>query len=401
MRTVDLGEERTRLGDLGPVIVRWALLVGVVGLAASVALAFLVEDGAQRFFASYLVSFAYFLSLSLGALFFVMIQHLTRAGWSVVIRRQAEMIAANLGWLAVLFIPVLVGMGDLYPWTDAAGVAEDELLQWKQPYLNVPFFLVRCVVYFGVWFLLSRYFLRRSLEQDETGDFMLTVRMERTSAPAMVAFAFTLTFASFDFLMARDPKWFSTIYGVYYFSGGVLAVCAFLPVVTFLLQRAGLVRHAITIEHYHDLGKLVFAFVVFWAYIAFSQYMLIWYANVPEETTWYLLRQNEPWAVVSLTLLFGHFVIPFLALISSFPKRHKAVLVGAAIYMLVMHWIDIYWLVMPESSPDSIPLSPFDLTTFLGVGGLYVAAIANRMRNRSLLPRRDPRLGESLGFENV
>jgi hypothetical protein len=400
-RPIDISREPRRLDDLGPAVLRAAAVLGVVGLAAGVLLIFVTDEGRQRFFRAYLVSFCYFLSLALGALFFVALQHLTRSGWSVVVRRLAEGIAATLPLLAVLCIPVLIGMHDLYHWTHSDAVARDQLLQWKQPYLNTTFFVARVVVYFVVWTLLAWFFLTTSVRQDATGDVRLTLRMQATSAPAMVLYAITVTFAAFDLLMSLDPHWYSTIFGVYYFAGSVVGFFALLAVVVYFIQRAGRLRHAITIEHYHDLGKLIFAFVVFWAYIAFSQYLLIWYANIPEESVWYLRRQSGDWAAVSLGLLFAHFVVPFLALLSRVPKRRKPALAAVAVWVLVVHWIDVYWLVMPGAGASGVRLGLMDLACFVGVGGLFVAAAVAALRRHALIPERDPRLTESLTFENV
>jgi hypothetical protein len=360
-----------------------------------------MEDGLRRFYHSYLTNFAYFLSLSLGALFFVTLHHLVRAGWSVVVRRFAEAIAANVWWLAVLAIPVVLGMRHLYHWSDPAALAHDPILQGKQAYLNPVFFVIRLVVYFAVWGYLARYFYKKSVEQDTSRNLMLTVQMERKSGLAMVLFALTTAFASYDLLMSLDPYWYSTMFGVYYFAGSVVGFFSLMPIVTHLVQRSGRLTHAITVEHYHDMGKLIFAFTTFWAYIAFSQYMLIWYASLPEETIWYLRRQTGSWAGVSWLLLFGHFVVPFMGLLPRFVKRNPRMLVVPAAWMLVMHWMDIYWLVMPQMSPEGVPFSLMDLTCFLALGGLCATATIRRLAGRSLVPEGDPRLAESLVFESV
>lgn len=398
---IDIFTERRTLDGLAPKTMRTAGAIGILSLGASVLLSIGSDEALGRFFHSYLVAFAYFLSLSLGALFFVILHHLTRAGWGVVVRRLAEGMAANLLPLAVLLIPVLIGMHHLYHWTHADAVAHDPLLQWKAPYLNTPFFLIRAAVYFGVWILLASFFVRRSFAQDASGDKNLTRSMERFSGPAMVLYAITTCVAAFDLLMSLDPHWFSTIFGVYYFSGGVVGFFAALAVLVILLQQTGRLRKAITPEHYHDLGKLIFAFTVFWAYIAFSQYMLIWYANLPEETGWILKRQTNGWEWVAWTLLFGHFIIPFAVLLPRFVKRTRRFLFLPAVWILLMHAVDLYWLVIPQISPKSAAPHLVDLTCMLGIGGLYVAALAFRLRNRSLVPERDPRLPESLAFENA
>jgi hypothetical protein len=377
------------------------LAVGVLGLGAALALAAGSDGGWTRFYASYLVSFVFFLSLALGALFFVLVQHVTRAGWSVAVRRLAEGIAPTVFFpMAFLALPVLYGLRTLYPWTDAAAVAADHLLHAKEPWLNVPFFLGRTVFYFGVWSGLAIWFHRKSTEQDRTGDPRLTQAMEKTSTAALIFFAFTVTFFAFDYLMSLTPHWYSTIFGVYFFAGCVLGFFALMSVLAFLVQRAGALRRAITTEHYHDLGKLVFAFTVFWAYIGFSQYMLMWYANLPEETIWYAARQTGSWTTMSLLLIFGHFLVPFLALMSRDVKRRKPLLLTGAVWMLAMQWADVYWLVMPAKSPGVVPLSFMDLAVFLGVGGLFFAAALRRLGAHALVAVKDPRLSESLGYES-
>jgi hypothetical protein len=402
MQIPDISRETRHLGVKGTTVTRIAVGVGVVGVAASLGLAAFSADGWRRFFFSYLLSFSYLLTLALGALFFVILQHLTRAGWSVVVRRWAEGIAAVLPYLAVLAVPIVVlGLPHLYHWAHPEAVAADALLRAKRPFLNVPFFIARLAVYFGVWSALSHFYFGRSLRQDATGDAQLTVQMERRSAVAMLAYAVTVTFAAFDLLMSLDAHWFSTMFGVYVFAGSVVAFFALLIVVVYSGQRAGILRHAVTVEHYHDLGKLLFAFTVFWAYIAFSQYMLIWYASLPEETEWMLRRQTNGWGWVALLLVLGHFLAPFIALLSRAPKRRPRLVALAAAWMLVMHWVDLYWIVIPEVAPRQPVPGLLDLATLAGLGGVAVAAVAYLLRERSLIPERAPRLVESLMFENA
>ena len=397
----DLSQDELHLGAAGVSWFRGLLATGVAGFASALILASQTKDGWARFYPSYLVSFIFFLSLALGALFFVLVQHATRAGWSVAVRRLAEGVAPNLFMpMAFLVLPILFGLRFLYPWTDAAAVASDHLLHAKAPWLNVPFFVSRAAVYFAVWSVFSIWFHRTSTSQDATGDPRLTTRMETTSTVALILFAFTVTFFAFDFLMSLTPHWYSTIFGVYFFAGCVLGYFALMVVLANLVQRAGRLRHAITTEHFHDMGKLVFAFTVFWAYIAFSQYMLMWYANLPEETFWYAARQAGSWSWWSLVLLFGHFVVPFLALLSRHAKRRRRLLLTGAVWMLAMQWADIYWLVMPNRSPGVIPFSSMDVALFLGVGGLFFAAVTRRLGAHALIALKDPRLTESLGLEN-
>ncbi len=390
--------EKRHLGAAGEKLWRRALAVGAAALAAALALAALTPGGWHRFFFAYLVAYAYVLSLALGSLYFVMLHHLTNSGWSVVVRRVAEAFAGALPFLAVLALPLLGGLRELYPW--ASGAARG-LSHGKALYLSVPFFLVRCAVYLAAWALMARFFVGRSLRQDQAGEESLSLVMKARSAPGMVVFAGTISFAAFDLLMSLDPSWFSTIFGVYYFAGSAVGVYAVLPLSVFLLQRAGYLRSSVTIEHYHDMGKLLFGFVVFWAYIGFSQYMLQWYAALPAETHWFSARQEHGWGWVGLALVFGHFLIPFVALISRAPKRRPKVLAAAAAWLLVMHWVDIYWLVMPAGSPASPVPSLVDLGLTVALIALLVAAAAFAVRGRSLVPERDPRLDESLSFENA
>ena len=397
----DLSQDELVLGAAGARWFRVLLAVGIGGLGVAVALAAATDGGWDRFYPSYLVAFVFFLSLALGALFFVLVQHATRAGWSVAVRRIAEGVAPNVFVpMAFLALPVLLGLGSLYPWTDHAVVEADHLLHAKAPWLNTSFFVVRTVFYFTVWSAFALWFHRTSIRQDRTGEPRLTQTMEATSTAALILFAFTVTFFAFDFLMSLTPHWYSTIFGVYFFAGCVLGFFALVTVVAVLVQRAGALRRTITTEHYHDLGKLIFAFTVFWAYIAFSQYMLMWYANLPEETFWYAARQTGSWTSWSLLLLFGHFLVPFLALMSRNVKRRKPLLVAGASWMLAMQWADVYWLVMPGKSPGVVPLSLMDAAVFLGIGGLFCAAAVRRLGAHALVPVKDPRLAESLGFEN-
>ena len=396
--------ENIRLGPGGYALATAAGIVGAAGLIVAWLLARGTAGGMQHFFTSYLASYCYFLSLGLGGLFLVLLEHLARAGWSVVVRRLAEGIAAALPALVLLFPPILWGMGYLYPWVNPSPDLNEHLLgllRWKQPYLNAPFFAVRVAIYFAVWLSIAYYYLALSSRQDRTGEVGLTRRLEKLAPAAIIAFGLTLTFASFDWMMSRDPFWYSTIYGVYYFSGCVVGAFALLSVVAILVQKSGRLEQAITPDHYQDLGKYTFGFIVFWGYIAFSQYMLMWYANIPEETEWYHRRQFGPWGYVSLLLIVGHFFIPFFALISRWPKRNRVVLGTMCVWILAMHWLDVYWLIMPEWNRQRIPLSWMDLATFAGIGGICKATSLLWLGRRPLIAIRDPRLRESLAFENA
>jgi hypothetical protein len=380
-------------------------IVGLSALAIAFALGWSRHDHLREFSTSYLVSFMFFLSISLGALFFVALQHLVRAGWSVTVRRLAEILAANLVYLPILFLPILLPLllgqaGPYFKWLDPQQIADDKLIEGKLLYLNLPFFTARAVFYFLTWGLLAWFFWRQSTQQDRSGDPRLTRRMEKAAPAALILFGLTLTFASFDWLMSIEPAWFSTIFGVYYFAGSVVAVLAALILFAIALQGGGMVTQVITVDHYHELGKLLLGFIVFWGYIAFSQYMLIWYANVPEETVWYLARQTGPWTWISLVLLFGHLLIPFLCLLPREVKRRKILLGFWAVWMLAVHWIDIDWLVMPTFAPRHLPFGVMDLCCIAAIGCLYLAGVVRTAGGCELIPTGDPRLDESLAFEN-
>jgi hypothetical protein len=374
------------------------LVLAVIGFGASAALAM---QHKEQFYFSYLVAFVYWASITLGGMFFVIIQYATKAGWSVVVRRVAEFLMAVAPYLIVLFVPIALGVHTIYHhWADAALVAADPLLQGKQPWLNEPFFLVRAVIYLLVWTTIALVFFKGSTKQDASGDEAITSRLTTASYPALLFFALSVTFAALDWIMSLDPHWYSTIFGVYYFAGSVVAAFASMILLAHLLRSQKLVADSITAEHFHDLGKLLFAFVVFWTYIAFSQYMLMWYANIPEETIFYRERMQGGWENLTYVLAGGHFVIPFFFLMSRTIKRVPLALNIGALWMLGMHYLDLFWLVTPMHS-EEMHFSLMDLTTFVGVGGVFIFAIGRAMNKHALVPVKDPRLHESLAFENM
>jgi hypothetical protein len=377
-------------------------LIGAVAAALGGAVcAMLGMADPRQFFFSWLVSFLFFLSLALGALFFVLIQYAAQGGWGIVVRRIGETMFATVPVLAALFLPVLLGLHELYEWSHADVVARDALLQWKTPYLNVPFFLIRAAIYFGCWSFIALLYYRRSRGQDATGDPRVSARLRRVAGPAIIVLALTQTFASVDWIMSLTPHWYSTIFGVYFFAGSFVGFIALLSVVAVAMRRAGLLDTAITAEHLHDIGKLLFGFTAFWAYIAFSQFFLIWYANLPEETVWYQARMEGSWLTVSLLLMAGHFVAPFFYLMGRAVKRRGWTLAVGGAWLLAMHFVDLYWQVMPTLHPEGVRPSPLDVAAFVAVGGCIVAAAGWLMRRQALVPLRDPRLAESLAFENV
>ena len=336
-----------------PAAISMLNLLGWVGcIALLVAVVWGYQHGWSSFFRSYILNYAFAMSLAQGGLFFVMVQHLTRAAWSVAVRRVAELVAGLLPLLCLFGLPILIpvwsGDAQVYPWANASEVALDPIVQAKAAYLNPTFFTLRLLAYFGIWVVLVRVFVGSSLAQDRSGSHELTERMRRLSPVGVLLYAFTTTFFAIDLLMSLTPHWYSTIYGVYYFAGSTVGFFALLAIMLFFMQLGGLLRGSVTAEHLHDIGKYMLGFTIFWTYIAFSQYMLIWYADLPEETEFYFVRQQTSWWIgVTLALLIGHFAVPFFALLPRGAKRNSVWLASVATLVMAMHWLDIYYLVGP------------------------------------------------------
>jgi hypothetical protein len=394
---ITMGPAAARLKGAG-------LGLGVLGLGAAVVVGGMVGDGWSRFLHSYLINFAYFLSLALGALFFVILQHLTRARWSVVVRRLAECVMGAFPVLLLLsfglLLPLWMGNQGLYLWSRPDVVAGDHLLHAKAGYLDPGFFVVRILVCFAIWLGLSRWFFATSVAQDESRDPKLSDRMRVIAGPMMIVFAITTAVAAFDLLMSLYPHWFSTMFGVYYFAGAAVGIFALLSLMTIAMHRSGRLTKSITVEHQHDLGKLLFAFIFFWSYVAFSQFMLIWAGNLPEETEFFRPRMFSEWRYVSFALIFGHFALPFVGTISRNVKRRWWLLGAAATWMLLMHWVDMFWLVVPAFDHHHIRFHVTDLLCFVGMAGLFLAAVAHQLGRVKLIPVGDPALADSLRFEN-
>jgi hypothetical protein len=380
---------------------RLPIIGAACALVGAAVCAILGAANPKQFFFSWLVSWLFFLSLSLGALFFVLIQYAAQGGWGIVVRRIGETVFATIPVMAVLFLPLLFGLPHVYSWSVPGAAEHDALLRWKAPYLNVPFFLIRAALYFGIWSLIALLYYRGSRGQDMTGDPGVTARLRRFAGPAIIVLALTQTFASVDWIMSLSPHWYSTMFGVYFFSGSFVGFIALLSVVAVAMRRAGLLETVISTEHLHDIGKFLFAFTAFWAYIAFSQFFLIWYANLPEETFWYKARLEGSWKIVSVLLMAGHFGVPFFYLMGRAVKRRGSTLAVGGAWLLAMHFVDLYWQVMPTLHPEGVRPSALDVAAFVAVGGCFVAAASWLMRRQALVPLRDPRLAESLAFENA
>ncbi|MBD3169895.1 MAG: hypothetical protein GF307_10465 [candidate division Zixibacteria bacterium] len=374
------------------------LVIGIAGLAISFIGYFVNGD---QFFHSYLTAYIFWLTLALGGLFAVMLHHLTGATWSVVLRRIFENIMIVLPVMALLFIPLFFGIHNLYHWSHADAVAHDHLLQQKSPYLNTPFFIIRAIAFLVIWSLFARALYKSSLNQDAGYSENQIPRMRRISAFGMVVFALSVTYASFDWLMSLDAHWYSTIFGAYVFGGSVLGIMALVTLICIWLRGRNTLTEEISTEHYHDLGKLTFAFAIFWAYMAFSQYFLIWYGNIPEETIFYQHRWVGSWKAVSLMIVFGHFVVPFFIMITRAAKRNLSMLGIMVVLLLLMHWVDIFWLVMPNLHHHGAHISWMDVTATVGIGGIFLWVFLKQMRKNPIIPVNDPKLKDSIKFENI
>jgi hypothetical protein len=384
--------------DKVPFLLRNGLTIGVLGSLACIAAVIINKD---QFFFSFLTAGMFWLSILLGALFYTMIHHVVGARWSIVIRRLMESMAAAIPYLGLLLlIGIVVGIHSLYHWSHEEAVAADHLLQHKSAYLNQPFFIVRSVIYVLCWSLLARTLYKKSVAGDQAYDYADNSKSHAVSAPGLILFALTLTFAAFDWMMSLDPHWYSTIFGVYYFAGCAMSFFAFISLLTMMLQSCGYLEGVVTTEHYHDMGKLMFAFMCFWTFIAFSQYVLIWYGNIPEETIWYAHRWEGSWKYVSLFLAIGHFVIPFIMLMPRGSKRTKKILAGFAIWLLFMQFVDMHWLIMPNFHKHDFHLSWIDLVTWIALGGFTLHFIVRKLKKHPLVPIKDPFLKESIGFTN-
>lgn len=519
------------------------LILGVVLLVVALGIGLVTEAGIRRFLHAYVVGFALVMSLVLGSMFFVFVQYAVKAGWSVAVRRPAEIVATAV-WphMIILFLPIglttVMATGYLYPWAvsedakhaamhhghgdhgdhgddhgdhgyegddhgaddhshsdaghnnaihaaasperqvtmvgnfdrsmtlaqadghdhdhaaddhgyDDAGHASDDahaqghhghgvaakyidshghpypddqhdlidagykpimpydsLMAHKAPYLNIPFYAVRWVIYLAIWTWIAMFFFKTSVRQDETRDPALTLKMQARSYPCILLFAVSLTFAAIDLIMTMAPYWYSTIFGVHFFAGSMIASLSLLVLLLMGMQKfGGRMNESVTTEHYHDLGKLLKGFCLFWVYISYSQYMLLWYAAIPEEVAWWEMHgastaNPNPWGIILVVLLVGHFFIPFLGLMSRHVKRSRFGLAFWCVWLLVFHCIDLWWIVTPHLSEQRL-LFVVELLCVVGMFSILMSAVLRRLAQYDLLPHGDPRLQESLAFENV
>jgi len=366
------------------------------GVGAVVSLVGLLVD-LRQFLQSYLMAYMLCLGVTLGCLALGMIHQLSGGAWGVVIRRPIGAAARVLPVMTLMFLPIALGMTRLYVWTNADLVAHDEVLQHKHLYLNIPFFLIRAAIYFLVWNGLSYLLNSWSLEQDRTADPKLARRMQILSGGGLVAYGVTITFASFDWMMSLEPHWFSTIYGVLIMGGQGLSALAFLIVALVWLSRRPPLDRIIVPAHFHDLGNLMLAFVMLWAYFSFSQYLIIWSGNLPAEIGWYLHRLQTGWRAVGLTLILCHFAAPFVVLLSRRVKRQPDLLIKVAVGVLIVRLIDLFWLIAPEFHQTGISVSWMDIVVPLTFGSIWLGCFIWQLRGRAILPLHDPQFQEALG----
>jgi hypothetical protein len=375
---------------------RWrsgALAAGIAG-AVLCAIGFFISP--FQFYRSYLWFYVFIAGVSVGSLAWLMLQYLTGGAWGVVIRRPCEAAARTLPLVALMFVPIAIGIPNLYSWSHAKVVAADEILQQKQVYLNVPFFLIRTAAYFAGWILLSRLLNRWSAREDLEGPAEVHGKMAAVSGPGLIFWGFSVTFMSVDWVQSLDPHWFSTMFGMLFMAGQGLSSMAFLIALLVLLSQRRPMSEILTPRHLHDLGKLLLTMVMVWAYFSFSQFLIIWAGNLPDEIPWYLDRLRGGWQYVGLALVIGHFALPFALLLSRDLKRNFKLLAGIAVFVLFMRMVDLYWLVAPAFRQGRFGLSWMDFAAPIGLGGIWLAYFLIQLGERPLMPLNDPHLIEAL-----
>src|SRR5262249_3689682 len=368
----------------------------IIGTAALVACAVGAVASPQQFFRSYLFACVFWTGLTLGSLAVLMLRTITGGAWGIPIRRPLESATRTIPLIALLFVPLLFGLKSLYEWARPDEVLQDPILRHKAPYLNVPFFIGRGVFYLWAWFLFAFFLNRCSDEQDRRPSDGLNRKLQLLSSGGLVAYGLTITFWSIDWIMSLEPHWYSTMYGVMLMAGQALSGLAFVTAVAVLLSRYEPLASHFSAEQRHDLGKLLFAFVMFWAYVSFSQYLIIWAGNLPEEIPWYLKRLQGGWGWFGIALIVLHFLLPFLLMMPASANRNPRLLAGVALLIVVMRMVDLFWLIRPVFSPGHFVLHWLDFAAPIGVGGVWLAVFFWQLGERPLLPRNDPELAEAV-----
>ena len=347
------------------------------------------------FFESWLLGFLFWLALPLGSLALVMLHHLTGGSWGFAIRRLLEASMRTLPLLALYFVPIALGMHDLYEWSHADAVAADPVLQQKAGYLDPRMFVIRAVLYFAVWIALAWRLNGLAARNDRVGSEKLKRKMRVLSGPGIALYGFAMTFAAVDWAMSLEPHWFSTIYGVMFIVGQALATLAFSVAASAWLSRHAPFTRWMKPEYYHDLGKLMFAFVLLWAYVAYSQYLIIWSGNLSEETPWYLHRTFGGWQGVALFVIVFHFAVPFLALLSRKLKRNAKLLASIAVFLFALRLIDLYWLIVPAFHPGEAQFHWLYVATPVAMGGVWLGVFVQELKGRPLISLQDAHLETS------
>jgi hypothetical protein len=376
-----------------------ALVIGIAGLlAGGIGAAMNLE----QFYRSWLIGFLFCLGLTLGSLGLLMLQHLSGGQWGLVSRRVFEAASRTLPLVAVFFIPVLLGVSSVFEWSHTDVVANDPILIQKAPYLDVRFFVARAVIYFAFWILCAYLLTTWSAGQDR-GTTAVTaadsIRFRTVSAPGLLFLVLTITFASVDWIMSLDPHWYSTIFGLLTVVGQGLSALAFTIAVLSLLASVAPLSRFLSPRHFHDLGKLMLAFVMLWAYLSFSQFLIIWSGNLPEEIPWYIERMRGTWGFLAILLVLGHFALPFLLLLSRDLKRHGGLLAKVAVFVIAMRLVDLIWLVAPNFEHHGFPLHWMDVVLPIGLLGVWLFMFARNLRSRALLPLNDPYFKEAFAHE--
>ena len=353
------------------------------------------EQGAERFFQAYLVAYTFWTGVALGCLALLMVQHLTGGAWGIVLRRPFEAAVRTIPFMAVLFLPIALGMHHLYEWTHDSALTDPVLMQ-KAAYLNTPFFLVRQVIYFAIWSALGYLLTSWSAEHDRTGDPKLVDKMASLSGAGLVLYFLTITFAMVDWTMSVNPHWFSTIWGMLYIGGQGLSAFAFGIMVLVMLSQTAPLNKVLSTHHFHDLGKFLFAFLMLWAYLSFSQLLIIWSANLPEEIPHYIVRWETSWRYLSAFIIIGHFIVPYALLLSRDLKKNAGKLKVIAIWIIFARIADYYWHVAPEFHKEGLSLSLLDVALPLALGGIFISLFVSQLAGRSLLPVNDAGLEKAL-----
>ena len=377
-----------------PGMKQFGMIAGVLGVVLA-AVGFFI-NGLDRFFQAYLVAYTFWMGVVLGSLALLMVQHLSGGVWGLVLRRPFEAAVRTLPFMAVLFLPIVFGMHSIYEWSHEGITATDPIIAEKALYLNTPFFLARQVFYFVVWGALGFLLTRWSAEHDRTGDPRLLKKMEMLSGGGLVVYGLTVTFAMVDWTMSVNPHWFSTIWGMLYVGGQGLSAFAFGICVLVMLANQAPLNRVLTTHHFHDLGKLMFAFLMLWAYLSFSQFLIIWSANIPEEIPHYLNRWENTWKFLSIFIVVGHFMVPYALLLSRDLKRNYGKLRIIATWLLFARLAEYYWHVMPELHRDGFTVTLLDVALPFALGGIFISLFVSQLGGRSLLPVNDPQLEKAL-----